>query len=143
MTETQRPWANDEAMSADAIKARIADFCAWTGATPPELRTRKGSVILDDALETWFVDTGACMNWVVCGDVKGMALAYAERNRLDRRVIEATRQFDDIECAALLMAFRLVTTRAAPMDAAMEAFRQAVTEKRTAAKKPAPVLAPT
>jgi hypothetical protein len=133
MPDTQRPWANEDATSTDAITARIAGFCAWTGATPPKLRIRKGKVILDTALEAWVAETGAPFNWVVCGDVQDMAVAFAEARLKQRRAYEATRALDDVEREALLAALTLVTTRAVPMEAALEAFGKAVGEKRAAA----------
>ncbi|MFN4160110.1 MAG: hypothetical protein ACK4GO_17180 [Gemmobacter sp.] len=89
-------------MSSDAIKARIAQFCEWFGVEPVKLKVRKGAVYLTDDLTRWCGDEGASLDWLFCGDLKGMAAAYRKEHAETAKLRSALRRLDDAESAMLL-----------------------------------------
>lgn len=60
----------------DAIMARIAQFCDWFEIVPPKLTIRHGKIILTEQLLTWCRDSGASLDWIFAGEVRGMAQGW-------------------------------------------------------------------
>jgi hypothetical protein len=64
----------------DTIESRISAWCAWFGIEEPKLkRNLKRAVLLSDDLQSWLYASGSSFDWIVVGDVRGMASAANER----------------------------------------------------------------
>lgn len=82
---------------AEAVKARIAQFCGWFDVEPPKLRIRKGEVYLTDEFIAWFRATGASIDWIVLGDVRPMAATVRKQHLEDEKILAPFRQLDEEE----------------------------------------------
>ncbi len=120
----------EEAMKAEAVRARIAQFCDWFEVQPPKLKTRMGKVYLTDELAAWLDDTGASYDWIFLGDAKGMSAAYRNYHIGTRETLKAVQGFDAVEKQALITALRLVVAKQVPIEEALAAFKVAVEEHR-------------
>jgi hypothetical protein len=98
MTETPFPAVGD--ISPEAVRARMAEFCDWFGEEPIKLKVRAGSVYMTDDLLEWLTDTGASIDWICLGEVRGMASTYRDNYGVAREHREfsmAIRKLDPTE----------------------------------------------
>lgn len=65
--------------SPEAVRARIAEFCEWFGVEPVKLKVRKGAIYFTDELMNWLQVSGASLDWIYAGEVKGMAATFREK----------------------------------------------------------------
>lgn len=121
--------------SADAIKARIAEWCEWFDLDMPSLRTRKGQILLTDPLADWLKSSGASYDWIFLGDAKGLAIGYRNEHTKAEPIVRLTAALDPVEQNMLLTALRLVGSGEVSIDDAMQTFRTAVEERRDALAK--------
>ena len=81
----------------DAIRARMAAFCARFEVETCKLTVRKGAVYLNDSLRQWFIATGASIDWIISGDAMPMVAIYRENNLKEREARDLFGKFDDEE----------------------------------------------
>jgi hypothetical protein len=107
---------NNAARSADAIRARMAEFCEWFDVEPVNLTVRRGDVYLTDDLMAWFATSGASIDWICCGNVKSMAAAFRKDYVEQRRFLDAFRKFDDTDQKYLLACLKRHLDGGEPME---------------------------
>lgn len=61
------------------MEGRIAQWCAWFDVPPPDPTWRTGGPAAEGVLLAWSRDAGANLDWIVCGDPRGMARVWRAR----------------------------------------------------------------
>lgn len=122
-----------EVETADAIKARIAQWCDWFSLDAPKVRTRLGSVYLTDQLANWMDESSASFDWIFCGNPKGMAVVFHQAMEANKQAIPAIQAFDETEKKMMLAALLLIAQNEVTLEDSMGAFKSAVEERRRSA----------
>jgi hypothetical protein len=79
------------------LEGRIAAHCEWFNMEPPTLEYDEDEpteVLLTEDLVSWVWESGGSMDWLLIGDPKGMALAFVEKHRGSRELLNAIRELD-------------------------------------------------
>ena len=119
----------------DTMEGRISAWCAWFGLEQPKLRhSRKGGVILNDALLNWLFASGGSFDRFVVGDVRAMAVGYRKQELQERRFAEVLKHYDETEQALLLDAMMACNDDGLSMEEAMEGWKAAVLAHRESVK---------
>lgn len=80
--ETQEGTLTALPESLTTLEARLAHFCALTGAEPPAIEyDADGAALLTDGLIDFAKREGANLDWLVCGDVDGMVLEFSRARK--------------------------------------------------------------
>lgn len=114
---------------------RLASYAAWFGldpapATPdPE---EPGALLLDDALLEWMIASGGSLDWFVCGDVRGMAVAFRREELQLRDFAASLKGLDAAELTLMREALESGKTGAALAEA-LGAFWKRREERRAQA----------
>ena len=72
----------------EAVRARVAEFSEWFGVPTLKLTVRKGSVYVTDELVSWCNINGASIDWILLGEVRGMAATFREKYAVTPQVQE-------------------------------------------------------
>jgi len=115
-------------ISDEAVRARMAEFCARFDVAPIKLKTRKGAVYLTEDLMTWFKTSGASMDWILWGDAMPMAGAAREKYLEENGIRDALRKFDEEESKMFVSALRR-------FDAEVRARRERIKEETEGASQ--------
>lgn len=135
MTDQTPDSGIDPAHHADAVRARMADFCEWFGVEPVKSRVRKGDVYLTDDLVRWCRYEGVSIDWLSCGSVRDIVAAYRDKYRLESRFEDAIRKYDDTAQKYLLQCLKRHTDNGESLEDVMADFSE-FAESRGGAKVP-------
>jgi hypothetical protein len=111
-------------------KARFLQVAEWLGLDAPPISYEDGSILMDDALLLWCNAGGVCLDWVFCGSVKGMAIAYRRQYERERPFHDVLNGFDKVEQRLLLEAIQADRDGKLSLADAMLDFKAKVTEHR-------------
>ncbi|WP_298853493.1 hypothetical protein [uncultured Ruegeria sp.] len=136
----QRVCANDsvhpEVFLADhedlaTCEQRKQAFCLWFDLPDPGLRVDEdGGILIDDVFLTWCEEEGISIDWLACGDPKGMATAFRERQQGRNKMEPILAKLDEDEVNMLTFAMNAHVKNHVPLDQAMETFEKSLKEYR-------------
>ncbi len=137
MTE-QRVCANDSAQPeffvADyedlaTCEQRVQAFCNWFELPDPGLRyDEDGDILIDDVFLRWCKEEAISIDWLACGDPKGMAVAFRKSWRNEQQIAENLELLDDQELRAIEIGMKAYISGLAPLEQTVEAAKQALKE---------------
>ena len=112
--------------------ARIGQFCEWTGVLPPVLTYDEadGQILLTEDFVRWMTGNGASIDWIVLGDVRGLAVRWRDEKLKERDFQQSANTLDEPERRMLLAALKAVASSEVPVDDAMTAWTAACEEHR-------------
>ncbi|TNC74149.1 hypothetical protein [Rubellimicrobium roseum] len=118
------------------IEGRIAACCDWFGLTPPTLTYDEedpaGGPLMTDALLDWMLDSGVSLDWLISGEVKGMAAVFRRATLKEKEFTNALKQFDDVEVRLLHDAVKARLEQGIPLEQALEGWKAGVQAHRMA-----------
>lgn len=117
-------------MTQNTTEARIAQFAEWFDLELPALEYEEGSVLLTDTLLQWCNDSGVSLDWIFCGDPKGMAIAYRAEFERQRPFRDILRGFDRTEQRFLADALEADHAGTASLQDALATFKGKVEAHR-------------
>jgi hypothetical protein len=117
---------------SEAAKARLLQAAEWLELDAPPISYEDGSIVLDTALLNWCNAGGVCLDWVFCGAVKGMAIAYRRDYERTRPFYEVLKGFDETEQGFLLEAMQADRAGNVSLKTAMADFKAKVEAHRAA-----------
>lgn len=137
MTE-QRVCANDgaqpEFFMADhedlaTCEQRVKAFCKWFDLPDPGLRhDEDGDILIDDVFLSWCKEEGISIDWLACGDAKGMAVEFRKSRKNEQQFAEDLKLLDDEQMRAIEIGMKAYISGLAPMEQTIEAAKQALKE---------------
>ncbi|MCL6283609.1 hypothetical protein M3P21_08665 [Ruegeria sp. 2012CJ41-6] len=111
------------------IDHRIDAFCDWNDCEPPELSfDDDGSLILTDNIIDWCREQGASIDWVFCGDPKGMAAAFRKSCEDFRPIKKELKEMNPEQLRTVTVAMKAYIAGIAPLEQTMEASKAALDE---------------
>lgn len=132
MAQTNPAPGNDTGLSdfSEAAKARLLQVAEWLDLDAPPISYEDGSIQLDTALLDWCNAGGVCLDWVFCGAVKGMVIAYRRQYERERPFHEVLNGFDETEQGYLLEALKADRAGKVSLETAMSEFKTRVEAHR-------------
>lgn len=132
--------ANSEIFVADfsdliTCQQRVTAFCRWFDLPDPGLRyDEDGDILVDDVFLRWCKDEGISIDWLVCGDPKGMAAVFRERQRGRNQMELDIAELDEDEVEMFAFAIRAYVKNTVPLDQAKEVLKKCIEEYREETK---------
>lgn len=108
------------------IEHRIDAFCDWNDCEPPELSYEDGSLLLTDNIVDWCLEQSASIDWIICGDPKGMAAAFRKDCQEHKPLRRDLAKLDPEEMRAMTAGVKAYIEGIAPLDQALEAAKAAL-----------------
>jgi hypothetical protein len=93
-----------------------------------------GDILMDDTFLRWCKEEGISIDWLACGDPKGMAVRFREVQQGRNEMTPHISQLDEEELGMLTFAIRTYVKNAVPLDQALKAFETCVEDYRREAK---------
>ncbi|MFA3915948.1 hypothetical protein [Ruegeria hyattellae] len=116
------------------IEHRIDAFCDWNDCEPPDLSfDDDGSLLLTDNIVGWCREQGASIDWIVCGDPKGMVRTYRKACEEFRPVKENLKELDPEQMRVFTVSIKAYIAGLAPLEQTIEASKAALAEIRETA----------
>ncbi|WP_425084009.1 hypothetical protein [Ruegeria profundi] len=113
----------------NTLQKRVAAFCRWFDLPDPGLRyDEDGDILVDEVLLSWCKEEGISIDWLACGDPKGMAVAFRKSWRNEQQFAEDLKLLDDQQMRAIEIGMKAYISGFAPMEQTIEAAKKALKE---------------
>ncbi|WP_372572681.1 hypothetical protein [Ruegeria jejuensis] len=111
------------------IDHRIDAFCDWNDCEPPELSfDEDGSLLMTENIVDWCREQGASIDWIFCGDPKGMAAAFRKNSEEFRPIKKELEELNPEQLRTVTVAMKAYIAGIAPLEQTMEASKAALDE---------------
>ncbi|MCL6286243.1 hypothetical protein M3P21_22410, partial [Ruegeria sp. 2012CJ41-6] len=87
-----------------------------------------GSLLLTDNIVGWCREQGASIDWIICGDPKGMAAIFRKDCEEFRPIKKELKELGPEQLRAVTVAMKAYIVGVAPLEQAMEASKAALAE---------------
>ncbi|WP_170577997.1 hypothetical protein [Ruegeria arenilitoris] len=114
---------------------RVTAFCRWFDLPDPGLRfDDDGDILIDDVFLRWCEEEGISIDWLACGDPKGMAAVFRDRQQGRNKMEPHLSRLDEKEVGMFAFAIRAYVKNNVPLDQAMETLEKCIKEYRQETK---------
>jgi len=109
---------------------RIRQFCEWFDLEMPVLEYEDGDIAVTEELIEWVREAGVSLDWVFCGDVKSMAIAYRQDRQQMADWAKIIERFDSGEQKIMAKALRRHHEGRCSLDDALSQMTSDITTYR-------------
>ncbi len=108
---------------------RVQAFCNWFELPDPGLRyDEDGDILIDDVFLRWCKEEAISIDWLACGDPKGMAVAFRKSRKNEQQIADNLELLDEQELRAIEIGMKAYISGLAPLEQTVEAAKQALKE---------------
>ncbi len=108
---------------------RVTAFCRWFDLPDPGLSfDEDGDILVDDVFLQWCKEEGISIDWLACGDPKGMAAEFRKSLKNEHKFAVNLKKLNDQEIRAIEIGMKAYIEGLAPMEQTIKAAKQALKE---------------